>query len=148
MLTDWLQTPERERLKRDFARRFYRICLKRRAPGGISVAAPVTGWDERPEVKGMRSETIAEWESEWFKQGVAHGALSGRRTLLLVQVAALWDAGIAEVSRPLIARIEDPSVLVALAVGILRASDSADWRAWLEAALNPAQGPNGPSADR
>jgi hypothetical protein len=74
-LIEWLNAPERRRLRRAFAVWIRRVLLPNRLPG---VTLPEVG--NLLEIKTMLAERVIEWTAQWKEEGRQEGWKEGMQT--------------------------------------------------------------------
>ena len=82
-LVEWLNAPERRRLRRAFAVWIRRVLLPNRLPG---VALPEVG--TLLEIKTMLAERVIEWTQQWKDEGRQEGRQEGKAQLLQEQLTS------------------------------------------------------------
>ncbi len=82
-LIEWLNAPERRRLRRAFAVWIRRVLLPNRLPG---VTLPEVG--NLLEIKTMLAERVIEWTQQWKDEGRQEGIQTGKAQLLQEQLAS------------------------------------------------------------
>jgi predicted transposase YdaD len=104
-LMEWLNAPELEGLCRAFIAWLKRIVLQR-MPAGVALNAT----NHLLEKHAMLSETIDEWEKEWFDGGWQKGLQEGRREELKKLLVMLLEKRFGELPEPVGTRLLDASL--------------------------------------
>jgi len=133
-LADWLQEPEQRSLRRAFTVWLGRVLLPARLPG-----VEVPQLDELSEVKVMLAERVKEWTRTWEQQGIEKGRQEGRRegrqagkleaerAMLQRQARRRFGDECADRLESLLARIDDPALLLDLGDCLIEAGDAGDF---------------------
>ena len=123
-LSDWLQGPGSQELKRSFGE-WIRLVL---VPGRFS-PAELSSMPRLEEVRMMLAERVKEWTEEWFQEGLEKGLEKGRaeeRALLCRMTVRKFDAETAEGLSGLLDSLTDPGKLNDVGEWIIECDTGAD----------------------